>query len=271
MTRASLLLALLAACASPDPAPPPPVDGMLVGVVAHRGASHEAPENTLAALERAWSLGAEACEIDARVSFDGQVVLMHDDSAHRTGGLRRKVADLTLAELKALDVGRWKGERYRGERVPTLAEALATVPRGRTLFVEIKGGARTATAVAAAIRAADPRPRGAEVALQAFDPDALAVAASLLPGVASYWTVDRPFDPFTDQRTSYPASLADEAVGRGFTGLALDHEGVGPDLQRALKVHDLQLDVWTVNDRRGLARWLRRARWVETDHPDRAR
>src|SRR5688572_30548440 len=137
------------------------------GIVAHRGASFEAPENTLAALRRAWELGAESSEIDVRLSADGAVVLMHDDTTERTGAVDRAVRDQTLAELRALDVGAWKAPGYRGERIPTLAEALDATPPGRMLFVELKTGAADASAVAAAILAADPRPRGAAFALQA--------------------------------------------------------------------------------------------------------
>src|SRR3990172_9551032 len=79
---APVVMALLGSLPA-RPAPPPAVAGVLVGVAAHRGASHEAPENALAALDRAWALGAEACEVDARITGDGHVVLMHDDSAHR--------------------------------------------------------------------------------------------------------------------------------------------------------------------------------------------
>ena len=128
----------------PPPASPGPV---LTGVVAHRGASYDAPENTLAALDRAWALGAESCEIDVRVTADGAVVVIHDATTARTGGVDRPVSGQTLAELQALDVGGWKGPGFAGQRVPTLAQALASVPRGRMLFVEIKTGAGDAAAI----------------------------------------------------------------------------------------------------------------------------
>src|SRR5262245_23523706 len=70
------------------------------GVVAHRGASVTAPENTLAALRLAWALGAESSEIDVRVTADGHVVLMHDADTRRTGGRAQAVDAQTLAELR---------------------------------------------------------------------------------------------------------------------------------------------------------------------------
>ena len=109
-------------------------------IVAHGGASYEAPENTIAAFELAWDRGADAIEADVRLTVDGRVVCMHDASTERTADQNLVVADSTLADLLELDVGSWKGRRWRGERVPTLEEVLAVVPPGRQVFLEIKCG-----------------------------------------------------------------------------------------------------------------------------------
>lgn len=107
---------------------------------AHRGASDEAPENTLPAIQRGWEQ-AEGVEIDVRLCRDGQIVLMHDETARRTAGLNRQVADLTLEEIQGLDAGQWKGAAFTGVRAPTLDEVLATVPpEGKRLIVEVKCG-----------------------------------------------------------------------------------------------------------------------------------
>lgn len=249
---------------------PAPPDAVLTGVVAHRGASREAPENTLAALTRAWAIGAESCEVDVRVTADGAVVLMHDATTARTGGVDRPVTGQTLAELKALDVGAWLSSRYAGERIPTLGEALASVPRGRVLFVEVKTGAADADVIAAAITAADPAPRGASVALQAYDPDALAAVGARLPGVPTYWTVDPPEDG-RGGRAPYGADVIAIAAARGFTGLAVDHRGADDRFVAAVAAAGLVLDVWTVDDPAAIAGWRARARWVETNRPELAR
>src|SRR6187397_1290524 len=86
-------------------------------VVAHRGASFEAPENTLAAFKRAWALGVEAVELDVRVTSDDQVVVFHDPTTRRFGGVDRRVSDQTLAELRQLDIGAYKHIKYKGERI----------------------------------------------------------------------------------------------------------------------------------------------------------
>src|SRR5256885_16112584 len=105
-------------------------------IIAHRGASHDAPENTLAAVQLAWQQNADAVEVDVRMSKDGQLVVIHDDNTRRTGKAARKVSDQTLAELRWLDVGGWKGRQWSGERSTTLEEVMAAVPHRRRLFVE---------------------------------------------------------------------------------------------------------------------------------------
>ena len=83
-------------------------------IIAHRGASHEAPENTLAAVRLAWEQDADAVEVDVQLSKDGRPVVIHDEDAKRTAGVAGKVSDQTLDRLRRLDVGRWKGEDWIG-------------------------------------------------------------------------------------------------------------------------------------------------------------
>lgn len=158
VVAAVLLLAV--GCASPTTAEPPPQ------VVAHRGASVDAPENTLAAIRLAARRGADRVEVDVRRSRDGRMVLMHDGSARRTTDVeavypRRRpwrVAELSLPQLRALDAGSWHSRRYAGEAVPTLAEAVGL---GEPLLVEVK----TPVDAAQLSRLL----RGADVVVQSFD------------------------------------------------------------------------------------------------------
>src|SRR6478609_1034971 len=108
-------------------------------LIAHRGESHLAPENTLAAFRLAWSLGDDAIELDVHLTRDGQVVVCHDDDTSRTTGGRTKrvVRDSAAGELRALDVGAWKGPQYAGERMPLLEEVLSILPAGKRAFVAL--------------------------------------------------------------------------------------------------------------------------------------
>src|SRR5882757_4224835 len=107
-------------------------------IIAHRGASFEAPENTLAAYRLAWQQNADGAEGDFQLTRDGRIVCIHDLTTGRTADANRVVAQSTFEELRRLDVGMWKHPRFAGERIPTLDEILALLPAGNLFFIEIK-------------------------------------------------------------------------------------------------------------------------------------
>ncbi|MDB5263030.1 MAG: hypothetical protein JWQ14_2311 [Adhaeribacter sp.] len=111
-----------------------------VSLIAHRGASDGAPENTLAAVKKALQSKAAVIEIDVHQTKDAEVVLMHDVSVNRTTNGHGQIAHLTLTEIKKLDAGLWFDSVYRQERVPTLAETLQLVKGRKKLLIEIKKG-----------------------------------------------------------------------------------------------------------------------------------
>src|SRR3954470_14279804 len=130
------MLPLMLAVALSVTADPPRVE-----IVGHRGASFDAPANPVAAIKLAWEQKADGSEFDIYLTKDGQIAVIHDKDTKRTaGGVNKVVAESTLAELRALDVGKWKGEKFAGEKIPTLAEMLATVPPGKRVFIEVKCG-----------------------------------------------------------------------------------------------------------------------------------
>ncbi len=109
-----------------------------IDVIAHRGASFVAPENTLAAFRRAHEMGADWFELDCQLARDGEVIILHDSELERTTGAVGEASEYDLAELKKLDAGTWKSPTFAGEPIPTLAEAL-DFARGRIgVYIEIK-------------------------------------------------------------------------------------------------------------------------------------
>lgn len=110
------------------------------GVCAHRGASSTHPENTIPAFREAIRLGAAQIEFDVYLSKDGKLPVIHDSTVDRTTDGTGPVPSFTMAELKKLDAGSWKGEQFKGTRIPTLTEALAVLPRNIWLNVHLKGG-----------------------------------------------------------------------------------------------------------------------------------
>src|SRR3990170_1836584 len=109
-------------------------------IIAHRGASADAPENTLSAFRLAWEQEADGIEGDFRLSSDGRIVCIHDEDTSLVAGVPHTVRDTPLAVLQSLDVGAWKGESWRGERIATLEEVLAVVPKRKQVVVELKAG-----------------------------------------------------------------------------------------------------------------------------------
>lgn len=121
------------------------------GICAHRGASDTHPENTIAAFREAIRLGAHMIEFDVALTKDGQLVLMHDATVDRTTDGTGPVSDRSLADLQMLDAGLRKAARFKGEKIPTLDEALSVMPQNIWLNVHLKGGADLAQKVARTI------------------------------------------------------------------------------------------------------------------------
>jgi len=105
-------------------------------IFAHRGASAHAPENTIASFELAIQQGADGLELDVKLSADGQVVVIHDQTVDRTTGESGRVKDLSAKDLRALDVGSFFSKEYSGEKVPLLAEVLETL--GKRTYINIE-------------------------------------------------------------------------------------------------------------------------------------
>jgi len=208
-------------------------------VIAHRGASHLAPENTLASVELAWRLGADAVEVDVRLTQDGRIVAIHDETTDRTAGARLEIATTHSSHLRRLDVGRHKHLKFAGERIPYLEEVLQTVPPGRQLFVEIKCGPEILPPLVEIIAGSGKR---LQVVIIGFDLATVRAAKSALPDVPAYWLCDKRVF------VSYEHSIAAEAKAGGVDGLDVHWSGLTRRFIRAVKAAGLRLYIWTVDD-----------------------
>ncbi|MEU5872920.1 glycerophosphodiester phosphodiesterase family protein [Glycomyces sp. NPDC047369] len=156
-------------------------EGSPLTVIAHRGASAAAPENTLVSQEIARKGGADWIENDVQPSKDGIPFILHDGTVDRTTDGTGNIRDLTAAQIKALDAGSWFGPQYVGERVPTLAEQLADLrTRGGNLLVEIKGK-HTRDEVATIIQVIRDEQMMGRVFIQSFEVDALRYTYEIAP------------------------------------------------------------------------------------------
>lgn len=109
-----------------------------IKITAHRGDCSKAPENTLRSIRAAIKTKSNYAEIDVQQSKDGQVILTHDSNFKRTAGLNKNVWDLNYIDLKKLDVGIHASKKYKGERIPTLKEAVKVAKNRIKLNIEIK-------------------------------------------------------------------------------------------------------------------------------------
>lgn len=215
-------------------------------IIAHRGASVDAPENTNAAFRLGYEQGADAVECDVHLTADGQVVVLHDASTKRTGGVDWKVAEQSLDALRRLDVGSWKGEAWRAERIPTLAEVLALVPPGRGVVVEIKCGVEILPELERVFADASVPER--DILLICFDRDVLVAAKARFPRIKAYWLAWWKTDPAT-QRNPSVADLAEQAQAAGLDGLNLSYRfPLDADTVAQVHARGLKLGVWTVDD-----------------------
>lgn len=162
-------------------------------IVAHRGASALAPENTLAAFERAIEDGADGIEFDVRLAKDGVPVIFHDSTLQRMAQKRIRTSNFTSAELRALDIGTWfnqkhplkASDKFIGETVPTLSRLFDFLRdyQGR-IYVELKGKTEEmlvlVEAVAKAIRQTSLLPN---IVLKSFKLEAVAQARKIFPEV----------------------------------------------------------------------------------------
>jgi glycerophosphoryl diester phosphodiesterase len=153
-------------------------------VFAHRGSSAHAPENTLAAFQLALSQGAPALELDAMLTADGQVVVIHDDTVDRTTNGSGQVHRLPLAAIKEFEAGLSFGPAFKGEKIPTLAEVFETVGRRIFINIEIKNYASPLDSLPSRIATLVQKFNLAEYVLfSSFNPLALLKIRRLLPQV----------------------------------------------------------------------------------------
>jgi glycerophosphoryl diester phosphodiesterase len=164
--------------------------------IAHRGASSLAPENTLAAFSLARKLGAEGVEFDVHLARTGEPVVTHDHRLDRVASVPLRVEDLSLADLKTIDVGSFFGESrgqsagtsFRGERIPTLDEVLETAGAGSFCDIELKATARNARALAGTVAETLARHGRENCIVSSFNPFAILAfrRASDIPTAAIY-------------------------------------------------------------------------------------
>ena len=228
-------------------------------VIAHRGASGYAPENTLAAFRRAIAMGATFIETDLQLSRDARFVAIHDATVNRTTNGQGKVHDLTLADLRKLDAGSWFGSEFAGERIPTLEEILEFAKKHDVVFyLELKPGGSWGGehALISALRESGEIARTVVIS---FDPEILISVRNIEPTLMTGFLFDGKIsDPL------------EKTIEIGARQIAVRGDLVSPRLLKEARARDLQLVCWTVNHP-GHMRLLAEAGvdGIMSDYPDR--
>lgn len=238
---------------APPVQPPEFLASPPVTIIAHRGASGHAPENTLAAFQRAVEMGADIVELDLQLTADGRLVVLHDDTVDRTTNGRGSVLDLSLAEIKALDAGYGfavaAGEfpfRGAGLTVPTLEEVLEAFPTA-ALNLEMKApaGPPIADALAAVLRRYRAEDR---VLVASFNPEILRRFRELMPGVPTSLAENEARTFYLLHRVFLDRWYRSPGVALQVPEWSGAIHVVTPSFIAAARRLGLKVHVWTVND-----------------------
>ena len=209
-------------------------------VIAHRGDSKVAPENTLPAFASAVKAGADLVELDYLHSADGVPVVIHDSELDRTtnacqvfGGTKIPLASKTLAELGQLDAGSWFDARFKGTPLPRLDESLDTIQNGSMTLIERKQGD-----AATCVKLLEDKKLLDQVVVQAFDWDYLKDCHALAPGVVLGALGGKELTP----------EKLDQIAGSGATVVGWQNQHSNAESIRAIHDRGWKAWVWTVDD-----------------------
>lgn len=231
-------------------------------VIAHRGFSGAAPENTIAAVRAAIEIQADMVEIDVTLTSDGHIVVIHDETLDRTTNGSGRVSDFTRAELQQLDAGAWFAPSFAGERIPSLDAVLDEV-EGRILInVEIKSEAVDRGIVAKVASAIQRWGMIDQVVISSFSPKALQEMNSIAPEIRTAVLYNTEFHKGRD--------AVEIVTDLGASVFNIKRQRLTRKMLRRCRQHDIPVGIYTVNEPRRMRRLVKKGIGaIFTDHPDR--
>jgi len=231
-------------------------------VIAHRGFSGRAPENTVAAISEAIAIGADMAEIDVTLTADNRVVVIHDETLQRTTNGSGNVAEHDFDEIRSLDAGSWFAPQFAGEKVPTLGEVLDLVKGQILLNVEIKTEAvdrGISDKVAVAIK---ERGMTDQVIVSSFSPTALEQMHAVVPEIRTAVLYNKEL-----QRGQDPVEIV---RGLGASAFNIRGSRLKAKMLRSCRKHGIPVAVYTVDKTKKMKRWVKKGvDAIFTNHPDR--
>ncbi|MBU3926445.1 MAG: glycerophosphodiester phosphodiesterase [Bacteroidetes bacterium] len=216
-------------------------------IIAHRGESFDAPENTLASIQLAWQRKVKAVEIDIQLTIDNQIVVIHDPDTFRISGKKLVIQKTTLSELKQLDVGSYKHSKWTGERIPTLREVLSTVPKDGRIIIEIKSNSRILDKLKEEL--SQSALESAQIELIAFDIQILKKARQLMPEYKMLWLLDLDYSRPRQLLWTEKRKIINKVKRFHLDGVDVwAGQVLKDDFISAFKDAGLLIYAWTVND-----------------------
>ena len=238
-------------------------------VIAHRGASKDAPENTLAAFNLAFELGADGIKADFRLTKDGEIVCIHDPDTKRVAEKNLVVAESTMAELMELDVGGWKNEKFQDEYIPTLRDVIHVIPRGKTFVIELKVGPEIIAPLKEVLEHSRVFPE--QCLIVSSKADTIAEAKRQLPAIKAHWLSAHKFDEKTKTWSPTPEEVIETLRRTGADGFGsrAEHERFDAEFIDKLRLAGFEeFHVWTVNDTPIAQHYRELGTWgIVTDRP----
>lgn len=210
-------------------------------IVAHRGASSLAPENTLAAVRKGIEVGAQWIEIDVHQTSDHHLVVLHDEKLDRTTNGSGAVNQYTLAEVRQLDAGSWFSAEFSGERIPTLQEVLDATKDKAILLIELKGS----NIEGPTIELVREMNMENQVVIQSFDHDAVANAKALAPEIPTMLLIKEP--SFASNPAIAAKWMVKRAEKKNADGIGIRFSYLTKDLVKLAGERGLVVFPWTVN------------------------
>jgi len=214
-------------------------------IVAHRGASKDAPENTIPAFELAWQQGADAIEGDFHFSRDGEIICIHDKDTRKTSGQNLKVRKSTLDELRQLDFGQYHSAGYAGTRVPTLAEVFRTVPQGKKFYIEIKSGPAIVPKLVEEI--AKSGLDEDQIVVISFKENVIRALKSKAPQYRAMWLSGFK-ETASGKKTPSLNRILKTLKKIRADGFSSSKSGIDPSVIKEVKARGYEYHVWTIDD-----------------------
>ena len=211
--------------------------------IAHRGESYDAPENTLASINLAWKRDADAVEIDVQLTKDEKIVVIHDKTTLRTGGKYKRVESNNYDELLKIDVGKYKGVKWKNERIPLLDEVIDNIPEKKILFIEIKSNERILKPLQNLIEQKKINP--AQIKFIGFNINTMKELKEKFPKIETYWIVEGKNYKTKDHLKQTIA----KCLSARLDGLDVQaRKYLNKDVINSVKNSGLKIYTWTVDD-----------------------